>query len=255
MATDHGSAAHSPEHLAHLDALASLVSARLERGDGPLVVGVGGTVAAGKSTLARELAHRLAATSLGRVVEVVSTDGFLLPNAHLDAQGLTFEKGAPHTYDRGAITVFVDAVRRGVVDLDVPSYSHVTYDVDSTSERTLPRLDVLILEGLNVVAADPTVLDLVDLSVFVVADPTDNERWFVERFMRLRAESVDDPAAFFHQFVALDDDTARSIATWTWNEMNQPVATAHVLPARDAADVVVVLDGDHSISEVLTASR
>lgn len=235
----------------HHDAMTGLARLVLERrSDAPLVVGIGGSVAVGKSTTAGLLADRLRSLEASLVIEVIATDGFLLPNVRLDELGLTFEKGSPSTYDLDALAAFLDALRRRDPATRVPVYSHVTYDVGG-DERTVGPVDVVILEGLNVVTVDRGVTDLLDLAIYLRADPAHVEEWFVDRFLRLRDEATDDPGAFFHQFVAMDDATADTIARWTWREMNQPVFERHVEAAASAADVVVDKGADHSVAEVL----
>ena len=234
-----------------LGALAALIVER--RLDRPLVVGLGGSVAVGKSTTAGHLAAALRARDESLAIEVVSTDGFLLPNARLDELGLSIEKGSPRTYDLAALDAFIAAVQRGDTGLVVPAYSHLIYDV-APGTHVVDAPDVVVLEGLNVVTVDRGVVDLVDLSLYLHADPADVLAWFVERFMRLRAEAVGNPSAFFHQFVALDDDDARAFAHWTWTEINLPVFDEHVAPARALADVVIEKGPDHRVTRVSPAS-
>lgn len=239
----------------HRDAMSDLARHVFERRDSaPLVVGIGGSVAVGKSTSAELLAERLRSLDATLVVEVVATDGFLLPNVRLDELGLTFEKGSPSTYDLGALAAFVDAVRRRDPATRVPVYSHVTYDVGD-DERLVGPVDVVILEGLNVVTVDRGVTELLDLAIYLRADPAHVEEWFVDRFLQLRDEAADDPGSFFHQFVDLDDPTADTIARWTWREMNQPVFERHVEAAASSADVIVHKGADHSVTEVRFSRR
>ena len=219
-----------------LDRLSAEVEARrASTPDRPFVVGLTGGVASGKSLVARRLAERLADDDLS--VEVVTTDGFLLPNAVLTERGLMERKGFPDSYDWDALTGFLAAVAAGEPTLVVPTYSHEAYDVGET--RVFARPQVLIVEGL--VALDARVAPL-DLSIYLHAEEDDLIAWYTERFMALGRWTAPRLA---ERFAAAGSPEA--LARDIWDRINAPVLREHVLPARARADIVLDKARDHSV--------
>ena len=174
-----------------------LVQARLPA-SGPLVVGITGGVASGKSRLAGDVHDGLPAVR----ATVVATDGFLYPNVELNHRGLQARKGFPETYDTDRLRAFLGAVRAGDLPQTVPTYSHEIYDVADTL-RVVEAVDVLVVEGVNVLA---TVADLLDVGVYLDAAEADLERWYRERFVALSAAGRDDPTSFYRAFAHLEPD-------------------------------------------------
>jgi len=174
-------------------------------------------------------------------VEVVSSDGFLLPNRVIDARGLTMRKGFPETYDRAALLAFLQQIKSGAPDVQVPLYSHETYDVLDEHDVLGPD-DVVILEGLHLVALS----DAIDFSVYIDADEADIEKWFVERFFHLRTSN-----AFYRQFAGLSDDAAAAFARDVWSSINGVNLRENILPSRDHADAVLEKDHDHTVRRLV----
>jgi type I pantothenate kinase len=227
------------------DELAAIVRGRVAARDRrPYVIAVTGGVAAGKSTVAESLRTLLPDQWS---VAVVSTDGFLFPNAELDRRGLAARKGYPETYDFERLACFLGDARAGT-EVRAPVYSHVTYDIVAGEEQVVPRSDVLIVEGLPVL--QPDVADLFDLGVYVDAADADLERWYVERFLALREAAHDDEASFFHGFVARSEEETAAIAHEVWRSVNGPNTQEHIVPTRERADVIVEKAGDHTIRSV-----
>jgi len=220
--------------------VADLIRARRD-GRAPFLVGITGAVAAGKSTLAAELAKALAADGLA--VEIVATDGFLMNNAALTARGLLSRKGFPESYDVAAMRAALAAIRTGPADF--PGYSHILYDIDPALSRRLEPPGVLIVEGLSL-QAGAAALGL-DLMIYLDADETDLEGWFTERFVGLWRAAEHDPASFYARFRHLSEPQVRAVAAQVWRGVNLPNLREHIAAGRETADVVVRKGADHAI--------
>jgi type I pantothenate kinase len=220
----------------------------------PFVIGVAGSVAVGKSTTARLLKELLSRWPDTPSVELVTTDGFLLPNAELERRGLMERKGFPESYDRRALLRFVSEVKSGVEEVRAPVYSHLVYDV-TDEEVVVRRPDVLIVEGLNVLQPPTSgrlaVSDLFDFTVYVDARTADIERWYVERFLRLQRGAFADPSSYFHRYASLSEEEAVARAREIWGAINGPNLEANILPTRARASLVLRKGPDHAVSSVL----
>lgn len=222
----------------------------------PFVIGVAGSVAVGKSTTARLLRELLARWDDTPRVELVTTDGFLFPNAELERRGLMARKGFPESYDRRALLRFVTQVKSGVEEVRAPVYSHLVYDIVPDAEIVVRRPDILIVEGLNVLqpAAPGTrlaVSDLFDFTVYVDARTVDIEKWYIERFLRLQRGAFADPHSYFHRFASLSEEEAVARARQFWTEINGPNLEQNIAPTRARASLVLRKAADHTVSKVL----
>lgn len=222
----------------------------------PFIIGVAGSVAVGKSTIARLLRELLSRWPGTPRVELVTTDGFLWPNAELERRGLMERKGFPESYDRKALLRFVTAVKSGEPEVRAPFYSHLSYDIVPGAQIVVHQPDVLIVEGLNVLqpAPDPgrlAVGDLFDFSIYVDARTRDIATWYEERFLKLQRGAFANPKSYFHRYASLTEEEARDRAGRIWRSINQPNLIENVLPTRSRAKLVLRKDADHTVSSVL----
>jgi type I pantothenate kinase len=231
------------ERLIDVAGLAALIAARASPGE-VLLVGLTGSVAAGKTTLATALAAEL---GKDRRVQAVATDGFLLPNATLDARGILNRKGFPETYDVERLEAIMRQARSGPVR--IPVYSHVTYDIDPNAAVEVDRPDILILEGLGLAplpdGRNPA-RDL-DLTVYIDATEPELEAWFVDRFVGFWRAAERDPTSFYAQFRRMDEPQTADFAKMVWTAINLPNLRSHIVHARDLADIVLRKAADHTL--------
>lgn len=221
----------------------------------PFVVGVAGSVAVGKSTIARLLRELMSRWPGTPRVELVTTDGFLYTNAELERRGIMHRKGFPESYDRRALVSFLTEVKSGAAEARAPFYSHVRYDIMPDAHVTVRRPDVVIVEGLNVLSPPPTpndvaVSDLFDFSIYVDADEDDIAKWYVDRFLALRQGAFSNPNSFFKVFAELSDAEAVETAMGYWNDINLPNLRENVEPTKHRATLVLRKAADHAVETV-----
>lgn len=225
----------------------------------PFIIGVAGSVAVGKSTTARILAELIRRWDTRPTVELVTTDGFLYPNAVLTKRNLMARKGFPESYDRRALLKFVAEVKAGKAEVSAPVYSHLVYDIVPDERIVVRQPDVLVVEGLNVLQppqaapsgrASLAVSDFFDFSVYVDAHVADIKRWFLDRFLSLRQTAFADPESHFHRYASLTDDAAVDIAENIWESINAPNLVENILPTRSRATLVLLKGADHTVDRV-----
>jgi type I pantothenate kinase len=225
----------------------------------PYIIGVAGSVAVGKSTTARVLKALLARWPNTPKVDLVTTDGFLLPNAELTRLGLMERKGFPESYDTGKLLHFLADIKAGKRNVKAPLYSHLVYDVVPGEETTVDRPDILIVEGLNVLqparmpkdgTAIPFVSDFFDFSVYIDADEADLHRWYVNRFLRLRHTAFRDPLSYFRRYAELPEAEAIAIADGLWNRINLLNLQENIVPTRQRASLILKKGASHRIETV-----
>jgi type I pantothenate kinase len=220
----------------------------------PYVIGVAGAVASGKSTTARVLQLLLARWPEHQRVEVVTTDGFLYPNATLEARGLVARKGFPESYDQGRLVRFLADIKAGRPEVAAPVYSHRTYDIVPGRFDVFRRPDVLIIEGLSILQMGTTthvfVSDLLDYSIFVDASEADIRRWYVARFLALRKAAIDDADSFYSRFTSMSEEETAVVADMVWREVNGVNLKENVEPTRLRAQLILEKASDHSVRRI-----
>jgi type I pantothenate kinase len=225
----------------------------------PYIIGVGGSVAVGKSTTARVLQALLARWPNVPKVDLLTTDGFLYPNAVLAREGLMEKKGFPESYDLPGLLRFLSDIKAGRHPVRAPIYSHLIYDVIPNEQIEIDRPEILIVEGLNVLQAGrlpkdgkavPFVSDFFDFSVYLDADEGVLLSWYVDRFLALRGTAFADPKSYFHRYARLSDEEAVATATSIWNRINLVNLRENILPTRPRADLILKKGESHEVEEV-----
>ncbi len=225
----------------------------------PFILGLAGSVAAGKSITARVLQALLARWPSHPSVALVPTDGFLFPNAVLEERGLMSRKGFPESYDLPRLLNFLADVKSGMERIEAPAYSHLVYDVLADQSIVLEQPDIVIVEGLNVLQpaklpkdgeAIPFVSDFFDFSVYIDAEEALVESWYVERFLRLRQTAFRDPASYFHRYATLSEEEARATGLSIWRSINLVNLRQNILPTRQRADLILHKRADHAVETV-----
>ncbi|MFB8388034.1 type I pantothenate kinase [Microbacterium sp. NPDC055910] len=222
----------------------------------PFVVAVAGSVAVGKSTIARLLRELMSRWPGTPRVELVTTDGFLYPNEELERRGLMQRKGFPESYDRRALVEFLTDVKSGAPEARAPFYSHLRYDIVPDAHVTVRRPDVVIVEGLNVLQPPPApndvaVSDLFDFSIYVDAASEHITEWFLNRFLALKRGAFANPSSYFNNFAHLSDVEAVDFARGVWGSINLPNLEENVLPTKHRATLVLQKAADHAVERVL----
>jgi len=225
----------------------------------PYIISIAGSVAVGKSTTARVLQALLSRWPEHRKVELITTDGFLHPNAVLKERGLMKKKGFPQSYDMHRLVNFVSALKSGASQVTAPVYSHLVYDVIPDGDKVVHQPDILILEGLNVLQSgmdyphDPHhvfVSDFVDFSIYVDAPEELLQRWYINRFLKFRQGAFTDPDSYFHHYAQLSEEEAVQIATGLWKEINWLNLQENILPTRERASLIMTKGGNHAVDRV-----
>jgi type I pantothenate kinase len=222
----------------------------------PFVIGIAGSVAVGKSTVSRLLRELLARWEGTPKVALITTDGFLYPNAELEKRSLMHRKGFPESYDRLALLNFVADIKSGKENVKAPVYSHLTYDLVPGKFENVSSPDVVIIEGLNVLQSpgadqETTLSDYFDFKIYVDAETKNISKWFLNRFYELRESAFTNPQSYFHRYAEMPIEKALERANKIWDTINLPNLIENILPTRSRATLVLRKGNQHAVESVL----
>jgi len=222
--------------------------------DVPYIIGIAGSVAAGKSTTARLLKAILSTYEGYANIEIVTTDGFLYPNHVLEAKGIMDKKGFPQSYDIRKLIQFLTDIKSGIPEVTAPMYSHLSYDILSNEVQTVRKPAILIIEGINVLqvnrGASVFVSDFFDYSIFVDAGVQDLKTWYLDRFRMLRKTAFLNPQSYFHRYASLSEEESLHMASNVWRNINELNLTENILPTKARAKLILEKGASHTVQNI-----
>ena len=225
----------------------------------PFIIGIGGSVAVGKSTTSRILQALLSKWSDNITVSLVNTDGFLMSNNNLEKRSLMDRKGFPESYNLTLLLDFLNSVKSGKSNVKAPVYSHLLYDNVPGEFINVNKPDILIIEGLNVLQpaplprdgnAIPYVSDFFDFSIFVDADEKNIKNWYIQRFLKLKSTAFREEKSYFNKYSYLSDEEAVNVATSLWEKINYVNLIENILPTRQRANLILRKSENHSVNQI-----
>ncbi len=225
----------------------------------PFIIGLAGSVSAGKTTTASLLKNLIELWEYSPTVQIISTDNFLYPNKILIERDILNKKGFPVSYDLRNLISFLANLRAGKRNLKVPIYSHVVYDIIPDEYIIIDKPDIIILEGLNILQGENIksqthhthyVYDYLDLTIYLDANESDLQKWYLDRFNKLRKEGMNNPSSFYYKYKDVPDDKAISIAQNTWKTINLVNLKEHIEPTKERADLIITKDSNHKIKNI-----
>lgn len=149
---------------------------------------------------------------------------------------------------------FMNNVKNASGVVRAPKYSHQIYDIVPDKYEVIDRPDILIVEGINVLqlpSKQPIyVSDYFDFSIYVDADPTLIEQWYLERFGILMDTAFTDPSNYYYQYAIGNRKDAFDMARKVWRDVNLKNLKEYILPTKNRADVILHKTTGHKIDQV-----
>lgn len=222
----------------------------------PYIISIAGSVAVGKSTSARILQSLLTYWPFERKVDLITTDGFLLPLEKLKKRISYKRKDSRFLMIRPKLIQFLADIKSGKPSVKSPIYSHLTYDIVPDKFNIVDQPDILILEGLNVLqtgsnkANQTFVSDFVDFSIYVDADEKLLKEWYIKRFLKFSQSAFTNPDSYFKHYANLSEQEAIETASKIWDNINGLNLKQNILPTRERANLILRKGENHEVELV-----
>ena len=220
----------------------------------PFIIGISGSVAVGKSTTARLLQLLLSRTYPELKVHLMTTDGFIYPNAELKRRNLMSRKGFPESYDMALLTDFLKDVLSGKDDIVYPLYSQELSDIVPGKYGHVQNPDILIIEGINTLqlprGGQVVTSDYFDFSLYIDAEENIIEKWYMQRFYKVMDMNKNNPDNYYYELANAPREEATKFAEETWQMINLVNLREYIAPTKQRASLILHKTTGHLIDQI-----